>query len=500
MISKAKTGSEWISAIFVIVMLAYTLLHIGLWSEEPPDVDPVNFVMALDYNDISTDRPHPPGYPLYVGLAKVASHLVGNAHAYQFINLSMLLLACTCLFKLTKNYGYPEVGFATVVLLITHPLTFSATLVQESYFSDAFFGCLIVTWVLIKSDSFKSQLIGIFIIFFALGLFRIVSCAELGLVAIACVYITNVKSNIKKVFITIFAIAISTLTAYLATIWLAGGYAIYSEATERVMGAAVASMSVFAGAPVKAHVSMLLKFFVWLTLISLPTLIALGYITLKRKENLFKNPESKKLLIVLVCWMLPPIGLYSLIYFLKPTYLMILLVPISLSLASILFYCFKGKRHIYSWGLVSLIALSQLLFFFEFTSNSPKPLYRISFSYFKQQDASMKQLKTIVQRNNNSNTLLVWASHPALSIYATRVLSWKGKVAVIETNFKKGLLPSESNFLPVQTLEPVTMTWGKGVDLSKIKKVLVVETKKNQPQFNVYNTRDFLTTRLATLQ
>lgn len=498
MVTIDKTTTGWISIIFMVVILTYSLVHLGSWASEPPDVDPINFVMALDHYDISTDRPHPPGYPLYVGLAKISSDVVGKAHAYQFINLTMLLAAAICLFLLTHHYGRPEVGLATVILLITHPLTFSATIVQESYFSDAFFGCLIVTWLLTNSASFKKQLVGVSLIFLTLGLFRIVSCAELSLVAIACVYVTHTTNSLKKAFITALYIASFTLIAYLTTIWLAGGYATYSAATARVMGAAVAGKSILAGAPVKAHAFMLLKFTVWLALVSLPTLLAIGYFLLKHKEKLLHSPKSKELLIVTLGWVLPPIGLYSLFYFLKPTYLMILLPPILLVFSILVFHLFRNQHKKFAWSLVILIASSQLLFFYYAPASLPKPLYRLTHTYFNAQDMAMSELKRITLKENSAHSLLIWVDHPELSIYATRVISWKGQIGLMDSNYKSSFPTPSNGILPIETLEPITMQFGNGVDLNKVEKVLIIENESNQFKYNVYTMQSFLNMQLSS--
>ncbi|MFW5432414.1 MAG: hypothetical protein ACKE5M_05300 [Methylophilaceae bacterium] len=489
-----KRNVRWVYLLFIIVMVAYTLMHIGLWSDEPPGVDSVNLTLALDKYDISADKPHAPGYPLYVGLAKVAAYIVGDAYAYQLINLLMILAASACLFLLAKHQGHAEVGLAATVLLITHPLTFSSTIVQESYFSDALFGCLIVTWLFIKSKNFKTQVIGLSLIFFALGLFRIVSCAQLGLLAIACVYFTNRTSPITKVAITILSIVSCALIAYLITIWLAGGYAAHSEATSRVMGTAFAAKSMLAGAPIETHAYMLLKLISWLIFASLPTVLLTAYLLLKNKG---KSLIPRAQLILFTCWVLPSLGLFSLIYFHKPVYLMILLPPILLAFSTLTFSIFKNKHGAHAWYLIILIASAQLLFFFTATDFLPNPLYRVSRTYFQKQDATLKELKQIIQKENSVGTLLIWEKNPSFKIYTTRMYAWKGVIARIDSKDRVGIPHPKNGILSITTFNQKNMSFGYGVNLKKINKVLIIDSNHHQPKYQVYNTQQFLNTVLA---
>lgn len=93
------------------------MLNISAWPAHPPDIDPINFISALHHYDVSSNAPHAPGYPLYVGLAWLAQHIVETAHAYQFVNLAMLISTSLLgffwfgndripqpLYRLTHNY------------------------------------------------------------------------------------------------------------------------------------------------------------------------------------------------------------------------------------------------------------------------------------------------------------------------------------------------------------------------------------------------------------
>ena len=88
-----------------IILLAVSCLHVLAWSNHPPDVDPINFMAALQDYNISQDAPHPPGYPLYVALAKVTKFIVGPNHAFQLVNLAMVLITSVLLAVIGLQLG-----------------------------------------------------------------------------------------------------------------------------------------------------------------------------------------------------------------------------------------------------------------------------------------------------------------------------------------------------------------------------------------------------------
>jgi len=483
-------SAKWINIIFIVVLASYALLHIGLWSDEPIAIDPVNFSLALEKYDVSIDQPHPPGYPLYVGLGKLASKIVGNPHAYQLINLSMVLFASICLFLLAKSKGYAAVGLAATILLVTHPLTFATTIVQESYFSDALFGCLIITWLLLKAGSFRTQIIGISVIFFALGLFRLVSCAQLGLLAIGCIYLTNHENHpIRKILTAMFWIALSASASYLIIIWLAGGYEIHREATARVMGAAFAKRSMLAGAPIEAHVHMILKLVFWLLVISLPTLLLASYVFLKDKKAALSQTFTKDRLTLLACWALPSLGLFSLFYFHKPTYVIIFIPPILLVFTILLFKAFKQQH---AWYLVAALAGAQLVFFFNATSALPMTLYGVSHAFFQKQETTLKGFRAFIAQENSADALLLWQENPSFHIYASRIFDWEGKIARIDSKNEANLPTFKNGQLSVTTFDPSTLYEGKGLDLRNINKVLIIDSNHFKPSYQAYSKAAFL--------
>ena len=81
-----------------VLALAFALAHVPFIAQSLEDIDSVNFALGVRDFDVAEHRPHPPGYPIYIALAKVAvavSNVVpgGGTSAVEARGLSALSLA-----------------------------------------------------------------------------------------------------------------------------------------------------------------------------------------------------------------------------------------------------------------------------------------------------------------------------------------------------------------------------------------------------------------------
>jgi hypothetical protein len=380
---------------------------------------------------------------------------------------------------LMKGIGKPEVGVAAALLLLTHPLSLAATVIAETYYSDAFFGCLIAAWVILNAHRRTLQFIGLAVIFLALGLFRAVSCAELMLLALACIFVTHEKrGRIRALMVATAIIVLATALAYVFTIHLAGGYATYSQAVARVMGAAFAEKSFIAGAPIRDHLFMVFRFFIWLAVMALPVWLVLA-LALRRwqKHRLQMSAAAAKAIIVAVCWLLPPVGLYVFFYFLKPTYLLVLM-PVLLTMLAWMLFALFSRRRILPWVIVLLLVAAQLSLFYGMNKSWPYPMYRISHAFLQAQDASWSDLKSATARINDTRSLLVWIDNP-LDFDSVRLLEWQGQAVYFNRKNRQ--------FKGVDTH---TMLWDNTLDKAVIdeasfSRLLVLDRKADTPVYEL---------------
>lgn len=434
----------------LFVLLAIGLLHPFAWSEHPPDVDPINFTMALHHFDPGADSPHPPGYPLYVGLGRVAALLAGSNHAYQLVNLLTFLATGFCLYAICRRFERADIGVAALLLWLTHPLAWAATVVPESYITDAFFAVSIVALFVCLSGR-TILLLGSFLLFFAIGLVRPVSCALLlpMVVGLAAMPLSRQDSQTPWGWATLVGTAaiMGGGLGYLLTMCLAGGPEHYLRAAQRVMGGSVKGVSVFAGAPVRAHLQMLIKLVVWCLVLSTPLVLA-SAILRPWKTAVWQHqlPTTFFVKLTLALWILPPLAFYALVYFLKPTYLLIILPALLLMTA----WALSSSTRLVLPIAAGMLSAFQLGFFWFAPAGIAEPLHRLTQAYVTVQDNAWNELLAELPKANSQDDLLLWVGHPKLTPYALRLLPWAGSIAV-----------ADSKWQTITYLKPESMTWSE---------------------------------------
>ncbi len=93
----------------LVALALYGLVLVLFRPLDPFEWDEVLFQRALDRYDVAAHSPHPPGYPLYVGIARVVRLLVGNPHlALQLVGIAAALAALTLTWLLARRLGAPR--------------------------------------------------------------------------------------------------------------------------------------------------------------------------------------------------------------------------------------------------------------------------------------------------------------------------------------------------------------------------------------------------------
>jgi hypothetical protein len=69
--------------VLAAVALIFALAHLPFLAPSLEDIDSVNFALGVRDFDVAAHRPHPPGYPVYIFLGKVATAIAGAAMAGQ---------------------------------------------------------------------------------------------------------------------------------------------------------------------------------------------------------------------------------------------------------------------------------------------------------------------------------------------------------------------------------------------------------------------------------
>src|SRR6266498_1740086 len=72
-----------------VIALAFLALHLPYLPSSLEDLDSINFALGVRTFDVAHHQPHPPGYPVFIGMAKVA-RLVSRSEARALGSIGIL--------------------------------------------------------------------------------------------------------------------------------------------------------------------------------------------------------------------------------------------------------------------------------------------------------------------------------------------------------------------------------------------------------------------------
>ena len=128
MISRQRQGIAAAAVIFVA-------LHLPFLPASLEDLDSINFALGLHDFDVAAHQPHPPGYPVFIGLARVGAGIMSivpsaapEAHGLALVNVfggALAILAIAVVFRHWAEAGAPASGppvIAATLLTAASPL------------------------------------------------------------------------------------------------------------------------------------------------------------------------------------------------------------------------------------------------------------------------------------------------------------------------------------------------------------------------------------------
>lgn len=129
--------------VLAALALIFALAHVPFLAASLEDIDSVNFALGVRDFDVATHRPHPPGYPVYIFLGKIATAIAGygvdaapsmvEAKALSVLSLLGALLAIVCLYlAFTCFSGSPPSSGIRDRLQTLDITAFSATAITAS--------------------------------------------------------------------------------------------------------------------------------------------------------------------------------------------------------------------------------------------------------------------------------------------------------------------------------------------------------------------------------
>ncbi|MFA6958264.1 MAG: hypothetical protein WC538_20540 [Thermoanaerobaculia bacterium] len=110
-------------ALLVAASIAFALFRVWARARSAWDWDESLFALALRDFDVVRHHPHPPGFPLYIGLARLVSLVVpGEFEALRAVNLAAGALLFPVAFFMARSVGFGfNTSFAGAILLFSAP-------------------------------------------------------------------------------------------------------------------------------------------------------------------------------------------------------------------------------------------------------------------------------------------------------------------------------------------------------------------------------------------
>ena len=59
-----------------LASLVFLVAHLRALPRTLEDIDSINFALGVEHFDVALHRPHPPGYPVFIGLARASTHAI----------------------------------------------------------------------------------------------------------------------------------------------------------------------------------------------------------------------------------------------------------------------------------------------------------------------------------------------------------------------------------------------------------------------------------------
>jgi hypothetical protein len=123
----SRDQAKWIGRLAGIALL-FLLFHLAFLPKSLEDVDSINFALGVRHFDVAQHQPHPPGYPVFIAVAKAVNVVTGSeVRTFALIGIIALTAATFALFRLFVAFDPVDANaefwaFSATALAISAPL------------------------------------------------------------------------------------------------------------------------------------------------------------------------------------------------------------------------------------------------------------------------------------------------------------------------------------------------------------------------------------------
>lgn len=344
--ANAFWSRPWVFILTAILLaVAVTATRLPFASRMLYAWDSANFALALSYYNVGFHQPHPPGYPLYVGIAALINPWIQDPNAsLVYISIAASAGSVVALFLLaSRMYGF-WVGLASAAILSASVGFWGYGEVAYPYTCLAFLSTLVawLCYLVWQGHRSLAVLCGL-TLGIAAGI-RQDLLAFLGPLWLVTVW----QAGIPRLILSGVALCLVVASWLIPTVQLSGGWEAFQKASSAQSNYILFNYSVpYAGLEgLRRNTETLMLFLKQMFGLSgLVAIYALGrFLT-------FKSLVTDHRLPFLLLWFLPPVLVYTLVHIGDPGYVLSLLPPLCIVTA-------VGIRDVVRDLRASLLALS----------------------------------------------------------------------------------------------------------------------------------------------
>lgn len=300
--------------------------------------DSVNFALGMERYSVSEFRPHPPGYILFIGIAKIFNVFFQQAN-YSLILTALIFSIGTVVFLylLARAMFTPMVAKVSGLIFLFVPFFWfygdvALTYSGGSCFATAIAFCAYMIFIRLRKE--RWMVITASTLAVAGGVRQDILMYMFPLVAFAV--LAN-WSGWKAIFKTGFAFVFFFAIWYIPMVWLSGGYAAYSMSTSDQFRYHASEYSMLFGNTPLQHFKMVKDFsLAFIGASVFPLLYVCLYLFLRRSElaNVLRDTRFHFLIV----WMVPALLFFTVVFIQQPGYTLSILPALYISLGVALVY------------------------------------------------------------------------------------------------------------------------------------------------------------------